>query len=29
MVREVIRIRLNGWRGRYDTQPAHVPGLEP
>lgn len=29
MVREVVRIRLNGWRGRYDTQPAHIPSLEP
>lgn len=28
MVREVIKIRLNGWRGRYDAHSAHIPSLD-
>lgn len=28
MVREVVRIRMNGWRGRYDSHPASVPSID-
>lgn len=28
MVREVIGIRMNGWRGRYDSHPASVPSID-
>jgi len=28
MVREVVRIRLNGYRGRYDPQPSGMPSLD-
>lgn len=29
MLREVLRIRLNSWRGRYDPAPGHVRTLDP
>lgn len=29
MVREVIKIRMNGWRGRYDVQSTRIPRFEP
>ncbi|MEZ4516272.1 MAG: hypothetical protein R3C44_05330 [Chloroflexota bacterium] len=25
MIREVLRIRMNGWNGRYTTQPEPTP----
>ena len=28
MAREVVKIRLNGWRGEYDRQPSGVPSLD-
>lgn len=28
MVREVVKIRLNGRRGRYDTHPTRIPSLD-